>query len=324
MRVALVVALASATCLAAAPASAQALKITHQWPAEATDSRHSTMQFFAQEIGKANVGLTATVHGGESLLKSREQLAALKAGTVDIVFVGTDSLRDFPEMQLLGLPGMVGSLADGERVEKSATAQKIRQSVETKGIRVLGGYYSGGAIGSTECVTEPAHLEGKATRAPGDALEALFSAAGATKVDLPSSQITNALKTGALDAVATSLQTFHNSKVWGEIKCLTVPGEKGLVWIRFGLYVSKVTWDKLNDAQKKAIEAAAEKAGTHWSDVSGKADKAAIEAYREKGVKIETMTAAQYAKWRTLAEKVVFPGAAKLVPQGAQLVEALR
>jgi TRAP-type C4-dicarboxylate transport system substrate-binding protein len=189
----------------------------------------------------------------------------------------------------------------------------------------MSGLWAPGGIGSTgECVTEPAHLEGKATRAPGEALEALFAASGGTKVDLPSTQITNALKTGALDVVATSLQTFHASKVWGELKCLTVPGDKALVWIRFGINVSKASWNKLNDAQKKALDAAVEKTVAHWNEIGGKADQASIEAYREKGVKIMPMTAAQYAKWRALSEKAVFPGQAKRVPDGVQLIQALR
>jgi TRAP-type C4-dicarboxylate transport system substrate-binding protein len=324
-RAAFTLAVASALCLAATGAFAQSLKITHQWPAKDEDPRHSAMGVLAQEISKAGVGLSATVHGGESLLKSREQWGALKSGTIDIALVAADGSKDVPETQILLLPGVVGSAADAVRVEKSPAMQQIRARVEATGVRMMSGLWAPGGVGSTaECVTDPAHLEGKATRAPGEGLEMLFAAAGGTKVDLPSTQIPNALKTGALDVVATSLQTFHASKVWGELKCLTVPGEKGLVWIRFGINVSKASWEKLNDAQKKALEAAIEKSVAHWNEVGGKADKASIEAYREKGVKIEPMTAAQYAKWRALAEKSVFAGATKAVTNGAQLVEAMR
>jgi TRAP-type transport system periplasmic protein len=324
-RAALTLAVASLVCLASAGAFAQALKITHQWPAKDDDPRHSAMTVLAQEVAKAGVGLSATVHGGESLLKSREQWGALKSGAIDIALVAADGSKDIPETQILLLPGVVGSAQDAVRVEKSPAMQQIRGRVEAMGVRMMSGLWAPGGIGSTaECVTDPAHLEGKATRAPGEGLEALFAASGGTKVDLPSTQIPNALKTGALDVVATSLQTFHASKVWGELKCLTVPGEKGLVWIRFGINVSKASWDKLNDAQKKALDVAIEKTVAHWNEIGGKADKAAIEAYREKGVKIEPMTAAQFAKWRALAEKTVFAGAAKSMAGGTQLVDALR
>jgi TRAP-type C4-dicarboxylate transport system substrate-binding protein len=321
--------LASGICLtavAAGTAGAQELKLAHQFPAQESDLRHKVMLVMAEEIGKSGTGLTAKVHGGESLLKAKELWSGLQTGTIDVAIFGLSEIAaEAPEFQLLGLPGLLGSLDDGAKIEKSPALQAIRKSVEARGVKVLDAYWSAGAIGSAgDCAADPDTLQGKATRGPSKGVEQLFEAAGGTSVALPANAISTALKTGALDVVSTSLMSFASFKLYDELKCLTVANEKGLVWIRFGINMSKKTWDSLNDAQRNTITDAAAKAVAFGTEAGKKADKEVVALYQAKGVKIQPMTVEQFAKWKALAEKSSYQSFAKALPNGAELISSAK
>jgi hypothetical protein len=70
--------------LLAAPAAAQTLKASHQFPGGKGDARDEMVQIIAREAKAANVGLDVQVYPGASLFKPNEQWNALVNGQLDI------------------------------------------------------------------------------------------------------------------------------------------------------------------------------------------------------------------------------------------------
>ena len=81
------ISLAAATAMAAlmaAPAAAQTLKASHQFPGGKGDVRDEMVQIIAREAKAANVGLDIQVYPGASLFKPNEQWNAMVNGQLDI------------------------------------------------------------------------------------------------------------------------------------------------------------------------------------------------------------------------------------------------
>lgn len=96
--------------------------------------------------------------------------------------------------------------------------------------------------------------------------------AGASINSMPSSEIYTAVQTGVLDAANTSAQSFVSFRIYEQVECYTAPGEHTLwlapgehtLWFMYEpVLMSKAAWERLDDAQRAALAAAAER-GEAW------------------------------------------------------------
>jgi TRAP-type C4-dicarboxylate transport system substrate-binding protein len=89
--------------------------------------------------------------------------------------------------------------------------------------------------------------------------------------------------------------------------------------------MSKRSYDRLNDAQKKALMTASKKAEDFFAAESKKLDDNMVEAFKKAGVKVVEMTDAQAAMWRDVANNTSYRTFAEKVPNGkALIVKALQ
>src|SRR5690606_3330 len=120
--------------------------------------------------------------------------------------------------------------------------------------------------------------------------EKMLAAAGASINSMPSSEIYSGLQTGVLDAVNTSSGSFVSYRIYAQTKCLTPPGEYALWFMYEPILMSKQSWDKLDEAQKKALMDAGQKAEDFFFDAAKGLDQELIDTFQEAGVKIDHMT----------------------------------
>jgi TRAP-type C4-dicarboxylate transport system substrate-binding protein len=85
--------------------------------------------------------------------------------------------------------------------------------------------------------------------------------------------------------------------------------------------ISKRSWDKLNDAQKKALMAASKKAEAFFSAESKKLDDKMVDTFKKNNVQVVTMTDAEADAWRAVAQKTSYKVFAEKVPGGKELIE---
>ena len=99
-------------------------------------------------------------------------------------------------------------------------------------------------------------------RAAGPAFEQILAAAGASINSMPSSEIYTGLQTGVLDAVNTSSGSFVSYRIYEQVDCLTPPGELALWFMYEPILMSKASFERLDDAQRKALLDAARRPRT--------------------------------------------------------------
>jgi TRAP-type C4-dicarboxylate transport system substrate-binding protein len=296
---------AAAFALTASAASAQlVLKASHQWPAGKGDPRDEMVQIIKREVEKANVGIQVQVYAAGSLFKPREQWGALTKGQLDISLFPLDYASGrHPQFSATLMPGLVRNHDRAMRLNSSPFMADIKKIIEDAGVVVIADSWLSGAFASKKgCITSPDTIKGQVTRAAGPAFEQMLAAAGASIASMPSSEIYTAMQTGVLDATNTSSESFVSYRLFEQVKCLTAPGENALWFMYEPLLMSKQTFAKLNDAQKKAVLEAGRKAEAYFLEEAKKGDDKMIEAFKKAGVQVVEMSKADYDAWLKLAQ----------------------
>jgi|SRR5690606_29009 TRAP-type C4-dicarboxylate transport system substrate-binding protein len=306
----------------AAQAADISLKASHQFPGGKGDVRDEMVQMIAREAKAANVGLDIKVYPGASLVKATEQWNAMIKGQIDITSFPLDyASGQHPQFGATLMPGLVKNHDHAKRINTSPFMQDIKKIINDAGVIVLADAWLAGAFGSKDkCILEPDDAKGLKVRSAGATFAEMWAGAGASIVSIPSNEVYNALQTGVADATDTSSGSFVSFRLYEQIKCLTAPGDNALWFMYEPVLMSKRSFDKLNDAQKKAIMDAAKKAEDYFAAESKKLDDELVAAFTKAGVKVVTMTEEQANKWREVANKSSYRTFADKVPGGKEII----
>jgi TRAP-type C4-dicarboxylate transport system substrate-binding protein len=319
-------AIASASLLAlglnATPALAQ-LKASHQFPGGKGDVRDEMVQIIAREVAAANVGLDIKVFPGASLVKANEQWNAMLKGQIDISAFPLDYASGrHPQFGATLMPGLVKSHDHAKRINNSPFMKDVKKVIEDAGVMVLADAWLAGAFASKKnCILEPADAKGQKVRSAGATFSEMWAGAGASIVSIPSNEVYNALQTGVADGTDTSTGSFVSFRLYEQVSCITAPGDNALWFMYEPVLMSKASFSKLNDAQKKALMAAAKKSEDYFAVESKKLDDEMVAAFKKANVKVVTMTDAQAQKWRDVAKQTSYKTFAEKVPGGKDLIE---
>ena len=309
-----------ALAIAAAPAGALELKASHQWNTK--DVRHKMVQIIADEVASANVDLTIKVFPAKSLYKPKQQWAPLTTGELDIsAFPLAYAAKRHAEFDATLMPGLVKNHEHAKRLNDSPFMADIKKIINDAGVMVLSdAWLAGGFASKKKCILNPADIKGQVSRAAGKAFERMLVGAGASIASMPSSEIYTAMQQGVLDAANTSSGSFVSYRIYEQVKCLTAPGKHALWFMYEPILMSKASWNKLNDAQKKALKAAGQKAEDWFAKKAAGLDKTLVDVYKKAGVKVVTMSAEQAAAWRAIANDTSYKAFAKKVKGGKELI----
>ena len=319
--------LAAVLCAALplAPALAQniTLKASHQFPGGKGDVRDEMVQMIARDVNAAKVGLDIKVFPGSSLVKPQEQWKAMQTGQIDMASFPLDYASGFyPQFGATLMPGLVRNHEHAARLNNSPFMQDIKAVIEKGGAKVLADAWLAGAFGSKEkCIKKPEDAAGLKVRSAGATFAQMWAGAGASLVSSPSNEVYNALQQGVAQATDTSSSSFVSFRLYEQLKCLTAPGDNALWFMYEPVLISKRSWDKLNDAQKKALSAASKKAEDYFKTESKKLDDELVDVYKKNKVEVVTMTPEEFEAWRGVAQKTSYKEFAEKVPGGKELIE---
>lgn len=305
----------------ASDASALTLKASHQWPTG--DVRDEMVQIIAREVEAANVGLEVRVYPGGSLVKPREQWAALVKGQIDISAFPLDyAAGRHPQFSATLMPGLVRNHDRAKRLNDSEFMNRIKAIIDEAGIVVLADTWLAGAFASRKgCIRGPETVKGLVMRAAGPMFEEMLAAAGASIASMPSSEIYTAMQTGVLDAANTSSESFVSYRLYEVVTCLTAPGENALWFMYEPILMSKQTWNQLDDAQRAALLAAGQKAEDFFFEEAKKIDQKMIDTFRQAGVEVIEMSGDEYNAWLELAKTSSYKKFSEEVEGGKELLE---
>lgn len=314
------------TTLIAAAAVAQAdtvLKASHQWPGGKGDPRDEMVQIIAREVEKANVGLKIQIYPGASLHKPKEQWGALTKGQLDMSAFPLDYASGrHPQFSATLMPGLVRNHERAQRMNNSDFMKDIKKIINDAGVVVISDAWLAGAFASKKnCITDPESIKGQVTRAAGPAFEQMLVAAGASIASMPSSEIYTGMQTGVLDATNTSSGSFVSYRLYEQVKCLTAPGANALWFMYEPILMSKRSFDKLNDDQKKAVMAAGKTAEEYFLGEAKKLDDKMIETFKKANVEVVEMSKSDYDAWLEKAKESSYKVFAEKVEGGQALID---
>jgi len=318
-------AVVAAGAVASAPALAQEIKISHQWKAN-VDGRDLATRVFVEEVGKRDPSLKFRIYPAQSLgIKPVAQLDALQNGTLEMAVVPMSyAVGKAQEFSIIIMPGTVPSLDHAMKLRGTPFQAKLQELAEKNGMRIITWWWTPGAFASKDReISGPKSVDGLKMRAADPTFESMLKSAGASVVNMPSTEIYPSLQSGVINATLTSAETFVSMRLYEQTKQATLPGQRALWMLLQPLVMSKQHWDKLTPAQKKIFEEAAAKSDEYFLKLQRVAVQDMADAYKKAGAKVREMTPAEFDQWVALARTTAWPEYAAKSPMAKELLDQL-
>ncbi len=219
---------------------------------------HKLFVDMVNERGKGIVQLDAFFGG--TLLKGRELLPGLQAGTADIVALPSAyMLGSFPVLALRSLPIWPNAKYALEKLKIGTPSEKLINNIlAKKNFFQLG---AAGVMGEylwtrDKLVRRPEDIKGLKIRVAGKIQGRLIKAWGGAPVQLPSAEITQALQRGVIDGVLSVTISAKGRGFYEFCKYVLV---HSFSTMDTPLFTLKSRWESLpNDVKKILMDAAIE------------------------------------------------------------------
>jgi len=314
---------AAAIAMSTAAQAQTILKASHQFPGGKGDPRDEMVQIIAKEAKAANLGMEIQVYPGASLFKPNDQWNAMINGQLDISSFPLDYASG--KVRAFGatlMPGLVRNHDRAQKLNSSDFMKEIKAKIDKAGVIVLSDAWLAGAVASKRgCVRNPDDIKGQKIRSAGPTFAAMWQAAGASIVSVPSNEVYNALQTGVADATDTSTGSFVSFRIYEQVKCITAPGDNALWFMYEPVLMSKKSFAKLNKQQQDDLIKAGKKAQDYFVKESKGLDDKMVKAFKDHNVEVATMTPSEYDAWLGVAQKSSYAEFAKEVPDGKKLID---
>jgi len=301
-RVVRIIVLALALILPEA-AGAETLRASHQFPGDGIDFRDVAMRMFAREVAQARIGLDIKVYPGAQLMRPRAQWDALRKGQLDLSLLPFHygALKQ-PVLQLAFMPGIALSHAHASRLNDSIFLRRLQDHAEAEGVVVLADIWvAGGVVSRGDCILEPEDLRGKTIRASNRYYERMAREMGAAVAEMAPAEIAGSLAAGLIDVATATSDSLVQLRLHEQVQCLTAPGDHPFMMIYEPIVIARTTYEQLSQSQRRALQKAADKVETWARDAASAADRAMVETFERRGVRVVRMTADQSKRWRQLA-----------------------
>jgi TRAP-type C4-dicarboxylate transport system substrate-binding protein len=315
----------AAAALLAGTAVAQEIKISHQFKAN-TDGRDKATRLFVQEVNKRDKSLKFRIYPGSSLnIKPVAQLDALQSGTLEMsVFPMSYAVGKIPEFSITIMPGTISSLDYAMKLKKTEFRKRLQDLAHKNNIHIVTWWWTPGAFASkVRMIGGPDTVKGEKMRAADPTFETMLKAAGASVINIPSTEIYPSLQSGVLTSTLTSAETFVSMRIYEQTKYATVGGDYTLWWLMQPLTMSKAAWDKLTPAQQKIFEEAADVSDKWFAESQSEAVQRMIDAYKKAGAETKPLSKADFDAWIALAKKTSWPEFSAKSPEAKQLLDLL-
>jgi len=289
----------------------------------ATNFHSVNAQKFADAV-KAGTGgqLEITLHPGASLFKLPEIKRAVQTGQAQIgEILGVTLENEDPIFGVDGVPFLTASYADAKKLY---AAQKpfVEKKLAAQGMLLLysvawpgQGFYAQKPLASVK------DMEGLKWRAYSPATNRLGELVKAQPVTVQAAELSQALSTGRVNAMATSGATGVDSKVWEQLKFFY--DTQGWQPKNF-VIVNKASFDKLDKKAQDVLKAEAKKAEEAGWAASEKIAKETVETLGKNGMTVGPPSAQFKQELLAIGKTMTEEWLAKAGPDGKALVEAYR
>ncbi|NIK70825.1 MULTISPECIES: TRAP transporter substrate-binding protein [unclassified Paenibacillus] len=259
---------------------------------------------FAELVNEKSGGrIKIEVFPASQLGEEKAVIEQVQLGAIELTRVSTGAMGGFnKEYEVFSLPYIFNSDEHLWKFLESDKGKKLLDSLESSRMKGLA-YYSSGARNfySTKPLTSIADMKGLKVRVIQNKVNIdLMEALGANATPMAYGEVFGALQTGVIDAAENNYPSYDTSNHYQQAKNLILDQHQRVPEV---LLISKITWDKLSDADKKIIsEAAQESVATQRAEWD-KFEKQSEEKIKAAGVTITEVT--DFTPWQEAVKPVI-------------------
>ena len=277
---------------------AQAIKLTLGHGAAPGNPRHEAAVKFADLVKTRTAGrIEVQVAPSAQLGDDAAMVTALRTGALDLSANSQGAVSaTVPEYAAYGMPFLFASSAQAFKLLDGPLGKELSDRSAEKGMVVLG-YWDNGIrhmTNSKRPITKVDDMKGLKMRTPPDAvLVDIMHALGADPQQIKFAELYVALQQGVVDGQENPLANIHASKLYEVQKHLALTSH---MFQMTPFLMSKRSWDKLPEADRKVLQEAAAEATGLQRKLSQEADDKLLAELKTKGVQVTTVDKTAFAK----------------------------
>lgn len=282
------------------------------------------LDYFAKLVSDKSGGeLKIQVFPNSSLGDNTAMMEQLQFGSLDMMAPSVAALSGFtPSTAIFDLPYLFKNEAAAEEVLDGPLGDSIGKALEPSGFHLLGWMtQSWRHLTCNKEVKKPADVAGIKIRTMDSKYHmAHFNTLGASAIPMAMSELYTALQQGTIDAQENPYTNIVNSRFY-EVQDYVV--ETAHIYDACPLIISTITWQRLDDNQKKIIEEATAEA-VKWERAEvRKDDDINRELVKKSGTTVIQLTPEQRAEFRKAAQPVYDEFVKEQGQAGADAVKAV-
>ncbi len=278
---------------------------------------------FADDVKKANgAQLDINVHSNQSLIKHADTLRAVSTGQVNIAeFLLGQFGNEEPVFNADNIPFLA---AGYDNAWKLYQAQKsvLEKKLQGRSLRLLYSVaWPGQGLYTKSPLKTVDELKGQKIRTYSPTTARLFELLGASPTVIQASEIPQAFATGAISGMITSSATGSSSKAWEFVKnyyMTSAMHPKNVV------VVNERAWQRLPDAQKKALTSAAASAEKRGWELSKQREASANKLLADNGMTVHKPDAAMMTAYAKVGETMLGEWLKSAGAEGEAIVKTYR
>jgi C4-dicarboxylate-binding protein DctP len=239
------------------------------------------------------------VYPNSTLYKDKEELDALKLGSVQLLAPSTAKFRPLgiSEFEALDLPFIFPDQATYDKVVNGPVGKYLLKKLEAKGIKGLAYWDNGFYMASANRpLIKPSDFQGLKIRISGSKVgDAYFRAMGALPQIMAFSEVYQALQTGVVDGCENTPSNYWTQKFYEVQKDITISNHAHL---QYTVTATTAFWDGLPPAIRSELDKAMAEATAYTNSIALKENVDALAQIRASGkATIHELTPAQQKVW---------------------------
>lgn len=248
--------------------------------------------------------ITIEVYDSAQLGDEKSVIEQIQFGGIDMARVSLSPLSEFDKsLNVLQLPYLYRDSTHMWKVLEGPIGQKLLKGIESKGIVGLSWFDAGARnfYNSKKAVNKIEDLAGLKIRVQESAMMMdMVKALGANPTPMAYGEVYSALQTGVIDGAENNWPSYESTSHYEVAKYFVLDEHNRVPEPQI---ISKKTWDKLSDADKKIIQDAALESAKVERQLWAEREKASEKKVRDAGCTITTLT----PEARTAFQKAVQP-----------------
>ena len=254
------------------------------------DAHYDAMMKFKEVVEAESKGnITVETYHSGSLFKQDQEVAAVKSGKADIVYLSASWLTDgSPWIGMFTAGYVFKSYDDMTKILNGEIGKEVfNRVVKEQGIHPLASYYLGTRqvnLREDKPVRTPEDLKGVNLRMPNsEAWVTLGKAMGANPTPLAFSELYMALQTGTVDGQENPLPTDRSAKFYEVTKSISLTNHLvDSVWP----CINEAKWQSLSEHQKEIIMKGIEAGRQTCDEKNLKTEAEIIDFFKGQGLKV--------------------------------------